>query len=437
MSRTILLAPHEDGLGASAWAARIARELLRRHDHPIAKIRILVSSEALEAFHRDKYGSAPVEIVRLEEVRRPLRLVKNQGGVDVAATVESALTGYAASHQEYDRATAARGILEDADLLVDIGVPQLTRLVTEENRQRLASGRRPLAAVTLQDHSWSLTLREMASAAGLLTEPVAAALRVLQDDEVRAPQTVLFPEPITPAIFQRHWRDVLGVSVLALPGVLGGPRWTERWAGEACPRTVRALLGIRDELPALFISGGGTSVWDDTLTALLDDYVAHPPRYHVVVFSPAEARRRGVRLAAQPAPCGSIECARHPACERLIFLGRVAGETHHPLFAAFDLVLTRAGGGTVNDAIAFRVPLMLIEEPGHWQVEQIRMACRTMGICRTATLEGFRLAGRRLVETPTGELIRMEEERAAMRNIPNHAEVWLIERLLEAATGRG
>jgi len=36
------------------------------------------------------------------------------------------------------------------------------------------------------------------------------------------------------------------------------------------------------------------------------------------------------------------------------------------------LIVTRAGGATVNDAIARRIPLVFVSEQGHWQVEAIR-----------------------------------------------------------------
>ena len=39
------------------------------------------------------------------------------------------------------------------------------------------------------------------------------------------------------------------------------------------------------------------------------------------------------------------------------------------LFSAFDGVLTRAGGGTVNDALAHGVPMFLVEEGNMWQVQ--------------------------------------------------------------------
>jgi UDP-N-acetylglucosamine:LPS N-acetylglucosamine transferase len=42
------------------------------------------------------------------------------------------------------------------------------------------------------------------------------------------------------------------------------------------------------------------------------------------------------------------------------------------LFSAFDAVLTRAGGGTVNDALAHRVPLLLVEEKHMWQALQLK-----------------------------------------------------------------
>ena len=115
---------------------------------------------------------------------------------------------------------------------------------------------------------------------------------------------------------------------------------------------------------------------------------------------------------------------------KLIFIGQVEAETHHVLFPAFDVVLTRAGGGTVNDAIACRVPLVLVEEPGMWQVEQIRQSCVALQIAESVTLEEFKLRGRDCVETDDGQLKRLKEQQERMQRIPNHGEVWLCQELL-------
>ncbi len=428
MGLRICLAPNEDGLGTSAWTVRLAKELLRQAGRRIELIQVVTASARLAEFHSDKYGDPRVEIVRLDQVRYPLLLVKKSGGVDVPATLAAVRRHYRASRRAYLKALRARGVLSGAHLAVELGVPQLAAAVWQENVRRLVGPRRPLECVTVCDHAWSHTLRWMARKAGLLSKPLAIVLEQMRCDEMRSWSTRLFPQPITPAGYERYWQRERPLRLPAgrLPGVLGGPRAARAWAGGPARAVVRGLLGVEGDLPVLHISGGGTAVWDTLLTGLVDDYLRRPPRYHVALFCPAEAQRRGIRMSMRRLGSCALEAGSHPACPRLTFLGRIPGETHHVLFAGFDAVLTRAGGGTVNDAIAFRVPLLLIEESDHWQVERIRRAARRMGICRSATLERFRRRGRALWETPQGELLKLKDERRAMRAIPNHAEVALV-----------
>jgi len=438
MGLRICLAPNEDGLGTSAWTVRLVKELLRQGGARIELVEVVTASRSLAEFHADKYGDPRVQIVRLEEVRYPLRLVKKRGGVDVAATLARLRRHYQASRRAYLEALRARGILSRAHLAVELGVPQVGAALWEENRRRLGAGQPRLQSTTVCDHAWHHTLRQMARAAGLLSGPLAAVLERMRCDGTRSGATHLFPEPITPAGYERHWeRRPLRLPVRRLRGVLGGPRAAQAWAGGPARAAVRSLLGIEDDLPVLYVSGGGTAVWDKLLTGLVNDYLRRPPRYHVALFCPAEAQRRGIRMSLRRVGSCALEAGLHPACPQLTFLGRVPGETHHVLFAGFDAALTRAGGGTVNDAVAFRVPLVLIEEKNHWQVEQIRRACRRMGLCRSATLEQFRRRGRALWETPQGELLDLGEERRAMRAIPNHAEVALVRDWLRNLGGLG
>jgi hypothetical protein len=218
--------------------------------------------------------------------------------------------------------------------------------------------------------------------------------------------------------------------------VLGGPEATRAWGGGEPRAAVRRLLGIEDELPVLYLSGGGTGVWDDALSDLLSDYIARPPRYWVVAFNPVEAEKRGIRMSWKQSCQAQVACGSDRGAPRVIFLGDVRGETHHVLFTGFDLVCTRAGGGTVNDALAFRVPLVLVEEPGHVQVEQIRRSAEHLGLCRGVAWEEFRRHGRSLLEDDRGDLIRLPDVAAAAR-IPRHAEDHLARRLLELARESG
>ena len=69
---------------------------------------------------------------------------------------------------------------------------------------------------------------------------------------------------------------------------------------------------------------------------------------------------------------------RHASCLVGFHLRRCMRPTLHTqvLFSAFDAVLTRAGGGTVNDALAHRVPLLLVEEKHMWQALPLRPPAR-------------------------------------------------------------
>ncbi|MCS7315274.1 MAG: hypothetical protein RMI94_06360 [Bryobacterales bacterium] len=424
MGLRILVAPNEDGLGTSAWTVRLVKGLLRAGAETIEAIRVPVASGRLANFHRGKYPGLPVEIMRLEGVRHPLRLVKQAGGVDIPATLAWCVLDYERSREEYRQALRACRALDGADLLVDWGVPQMLRAAHDE-AGRCGRRGRPLC-VTVSDHAWSETLALMAHAAKLLGDRVVRGLQTMRADEALTDCVFTFPPPITPAERENYWRQTLHRPVERLPGVFGGHEVARRWAGgEPRPR-IRRMLGIPEDAAVLHLTGGGTPVWDRLLTSLLDEYAARPPSYYVVVFSPGERQRRGVRLGWS----GGVQIGRDPGAPRVIHLGDVAGETHHVLFAAFDLVCTRAGGGTVSDALAFGVPLLLVEETGHPQVEAIRESCANMGLARSVGLEEFLRSPRAQLEGRTGEL---RAQPAPRMGVGCHAEEDLAARLLTLA----
>ena len=195
----------------------------------------------------------------------------------------------------------------------------------------------------------------------------------------------------------------------------------------------KQILGIDTDEPVLFISGGGTAVWDEVLSNMLNDYESKAPNYNVVIFNPTEAGKRGIKLKPETISLNgtqsTIQRTKWNRCNQVTFIERLERETHHVLFAAFDLVLTRAGGGTVNNAIAFRVPLVLVEEPGMWQVEQIRRSCLDMGLAEGVSLNDFMQNSRQSVEDSNGELRKLQSQQRNMQKIPNHGEFWLSRHL--------
>jgi hypothetical protein len=454
---TIIIAPNEDGFGTSAWAVRLVKELALQGGGCISKIKIVVATHKLENFHKGRYSNLPVDVrvARLNQGANRIELTKNKdGSVDISSSIRQAVLTYAESRAEYASELMRHGILKSADLVIDFGVPQMVRAVYKENLLRASGPSSPVIGVTVLDHVWSLSLRKIIlsdPSLGRLTENIENALVDIRNDEALTQETFLFAEPISQPDYYEYWRGTLGRVPKVIAGGFGGPLCTLEYvkdsesaqlrsqcqSSEECPpkayekarRYAKQILGINNDHPTLFVSGGGTCVWDEVLKKLIDDYESSVPAYNTVVYSPAEVERRGISLGRQ----GRVEKGILGNEERLIFIGQTVGETHHVLFPAFDLVLTRAGGGTVNDALACGVPLMLVEEPGMWQVEQIRQSCLRMQVAKGVRLEVFKESPRACVESQKGELNKLEAQRAKVLALPNHREIWLVRELMKLA----
>ncbi len=424
MKKCVLVAPNEDGFGTSAWAAGLVRALARRPE--VAEVRVVVATAQRFRFHQHLYDDlANVRVAQLPLSRVPMQVAKRDGQVDKWRTIAEGILPYTAVAQEYAHQLTQQQLLHGVDLVVDLGVPALVRAASKLN----------LPTVTLFDHAWSLTLAHIAG--DLLPPAGQAQLAAMAADEALTDEVLLFADPIAPPPVYAYWQQVLARPLTTIPGVLGGPGRTLALVGTpghdaaAARPAARQLLGLGVE-PVVFISGGGTAVWHHVMGQLLDSYLAAPPPYRVVLYNPAEAQKRGVRLreTAVSFPQRTVHISRGQLGP-LIFIGSLRGETHHALFAAFDLVVTRAGGGTVSDAIAHRVPLLLVEEPGMWQVEQIRQACLQLGLAKSTTLTDFQSKGRAIMENVHHHLRSLAPQKQAMATIPQHIEGWLVARLLQ------
>ncbi len=455
----ILLAPNEDGFGTSAWAVRLAKSLLRRAGGCLDRVVVAVSSRRLAAFLENALaGYAGIEVFPLEGVTERIELVKSRGGVDIERSLARGAFAYPASVGQVRTALEREELLQGLDLVVEFGVPQvLGALRGRSERGRPATAGRGIRAVTVFDHLWSRTLEELArsvrlSGAGL--QKLAAGLARIREDESLTDEVFLLPDPVSPPWVARAWLTLLGRPAQVLNGFPGGPLCTLEFVGDPafggfrqavesgapCPDEARSraraharkLLGIGDGSPVLYISGGGTGVWDDLLAGWLDAYVQDPPCYSVVVYAPKEARRRRVTVSWH----GNVLRSQWKPGQKVVFLDSVRGDTHHVLFPGFDLALTRAGGGTVADCLACGVPMVLVEEPGMWQVEQIRQRCHELGLARLVSLDTFRAHPRTCVESGRGHLVDLEAERERILCLPNHGEIRLAETLMNSLTSR-
>ncbi|MEZ5403279.1 MAG: glycosyltransferase [Bryobacteraceae bacterium] len=373
----VLIAPNEDGLGTAAWAVGLGRAFATM---PAVRVRVVAVKASTAAFLARSLEGSGVEVSRLEGVEGWIELVKRRGAVDVPAS-RARLDRYSTYRTTYARAAAP--YVAGADLVIEMGVPPLAASAT---------------VVTVLDHAWSVTMREIAGE--------HRALADIENDERRTRSVFLFPAPITGGEFERYWRGT-GADVTVLTGVFGG--------GEpGIRKAVRRTLEIPSRARCVFVSGGGSGVWNGVLRRLVAASVNATDRY-TVVHAPGEAAHHGLRMRKTQAAGGWS--VAHCSLGRVIFIGHLHGATHSAITAAADLMVTRAGGGTVNDAIAHRVPLLLMDEPGHWQVERIRQQAEAAGIARTLPLTLFRRQPGRIAH-----LSRFSRERQRMASFATGGE---------------
>ena len=331
----VCVAANEDGFGPSAFAFYVVRALLRlRHFH------IVLLNHDAAAFNQALYASEKrVSVVPIHSL---IKLAKSGGSVDVAAT-QASLEDYAAQRQQYR--DAVRSYLERASVAIDVGVPLFVRAAYDLGIEH---------RITLMDHSWAVTLRALG------IDDIASAI---EEDERRATDVFLFDSYLTPAPFREYWQRIAQPRIL--PGVLGGGVERRR----ALARLNRQLRGqepIAAGQPLVLISPGGTDAWREVLPRLISDLLTLPARVRtfVPVFS---------------APMVSPELKEAMRASAWIrWFEPIKGSTQQVVLPAFSAIVSRAGGGIVNDALATRTPLVCVEEH-QWQVELIRQALLERG----------------------------------------------------------
>jgi hypothetical protein len=264
--------------------------------------------------------------------------------------------------------------------------------------------------LTLMDHSWAVTLR----ATGI--DDVAEAI---EEDEQRGTSVYLFDSYLTPPPFREHWQRL--VEPRTLNGVLGGRVDRRR----ALPRLNRQLVGQtpieEGHQPLVLIAPGGTTAWRDVLPPLIDDLL------HLPV-----ARRSFVPVFSAPAVSDQLK-ERMRASGWVRWFDFVRGSTQQVIMPAFSVIVSRAGGGTVNDALATRTPLVCVEEH-QWQVELIRQQLLARGFIPDLP----EAAWSRFSAEPRRCLLRLIE--AGLNHqapaVPRHAEEAVVAGILSSLAER-
>jgi hypothetical protein len=403
----IALVPNDDGYGPSALGFYVAKAMLRQGVSLVIRNESALTLNA--SFYKDEIRDGKVS---LEATFGGIRLRKNEEGVDIPASLQD-IRSYPALSAEYV-------LPENVDGVVDIGTPCAARAA------RLAS--KP--AITVFDHSWAKTYEMLLEefTAGVLgpttsalpgiealaDDEVGKAINEIKKDESSAQAVFLFAEFMAPRPYQEYWKS-LRVKIEPIGGVFGGPAVSAKEA--------RSRMGIPGGAPArtVYLLGGGTPVWDAKLPEIILQLKEKSLPYNVVVFDRNAKPNQYLRVGHNVFKGGVID-----------------GATVQGLLPGIDLVITRAGGGIVNDATACRVPFVCVEEPNHLQVEMIRRNCEKKGLTRTIHIDEFR-------ERPIGEIVERELGNQAgntailkaMQTIRNGMEETVAARIIQLCSPGG
>jgi len=412
----ILAVPNEDGFGPSALLSYVVKELLAQRPGSRATIWNRSRAGYNRSLYRDLIAAGRVNV---EPACNLIQLAKDAstGKVSIAGTL--ALIGdYRATSDRYG--AAARSA--DFDLVVEFGVPAAARW----------AAKRGLPCVSIFDHTWGRTLEMIFDDTNA---PVTARQRAqwralvaaVRRDESFARKLFLFPQFISPPLFRAHWRSVAPrAAVRRFSGVLGG---TASW-GE---RQAREYLGLTAPGRIVMIQGGDTPAWDALLQRLVPAFLdasaeLNARRLNVAFYIPR-------RIAGRGAVARLNDPAVARRCPRVRAFAPVPGGTTQEMFPFVDLLVTRAGGGTVNDAVACRTPFVCVRERSQSQVEATLAACVRRGLTRVVDSAALEADSLRAI---LAEVDRARDNRkmaAVMREIPNHAEKALARKVLRDLVG--
>jgi hypothetical protein len=407
----ILAVPNEDGFGPSALLSYVVKELFSQHPDS----RVTVWNEARADYNRSLYRDLiAAGRVSVKPVNNLIQLAKDAstGEVSIAGTL--ALIGdYRAASGRYAAGVRPKSF----DLVVEFGVPAVARWAAKHK----------LPCVSIGDHVWGQTLEMIhAAAAAPPTARQRAQWRKLvaaiRRDEAFTRKLFLFPEFISPPLFRAHWRSVAPRAVVRrFSGVLGGAAsWSERQA--------RKYLDLTKPGRIVMIQGGDTPAWDALLQRLVPVFLdagaeLETRRLNVAFYIPR-------RLAGH----GVVVQLRDPAvarrCPRVRAFAPVPGGTTQGLFPFVNLLVTRAGGGTVNDAIACRTPFVCVREHSQSQVEATLAACLRRGLTRVLDEAALEADPLRAILAEAGRARDNRKLIAAMRKVPNHMEKMLAKEIL-------
>jgi hypothetical protein len=407
----IKLVPNEDGLGPSVAVYYLTKGLAEVGKELGLQLSLVVQNKRGYRLSKELYEKLSKDLgisVTLLPKAGVIQLGKKEdGSLDFKKTREN-LLGYEDSSQRY----ADEEDLTAYDAVVSFGSPEILLAAYQTGKNQ---GRK-IWTFEVFDHSWSLTFEKILKSLeaekelGLKFDDDAEAqkaVKVIEQHEGAADKVYLFPEFLTAAEYYCHWKKVVGPSktkdVKRFHGVLGGYRDAEREQERQKQRRELSekleLSGLDENSKIVVIQAGGTPVWDNFLAQIIGECV-RLDSLDILRFFALFSEQRVVDLLrperTQKMSAEAYEQLRDlteeqiPNTKRVRLLPNKKFPDWQEVYVAVDLIFSRAGGITVQDAVACRAPVVCVEEPGQWQTEKIRETCRVHGIAQTVWYTAFR-----------------------------------------------
>ena len=477
----VKMVPNEDGLGPSTALLYVARGLQTVASGKGIRLEFVVQNQTKAEFNAEQYGGLGHSVVGVdtEPLHSVIELVKDGERVVPLDTAERLLDypWKAKAYERFDALTFGPNKAESAlDAVICMGTPVAHRAACE----------RGVPVIEVFDHCWPISLERIMEDdkkihpddwrtrkikdvmvaderfaekrweeewRGRLVRDVLATdiiPAITRDDKLldkKVHHVFMFPEPLAPGEFLCKWQSLAPGRVSTIGGVLGGWEDKERESVRAEARgqltdKLKWKASNVENARIILVQGGGTPTWDRFLIQMVGQCIDWSGRLGDTLFlfpgravelalkskysDRATARERGWEQFEQ-----LEESVRESGNARLIT--GTAGKDFadfQKFYLVSDLVFSRPGGITVQDAIACRTPIVCAAEPGHWQTEKIRQHCELYGILRPVKFEAFEAGGIGLVIDQYGR--RQDNSRMVevMRTIANRQEYKLAEEIL-------
>ncbi len=254
--------------------------------------------------------------------------------------------------------------------------------------------------------------------------------------------------------------------------------WDSKFFGSPSPDF--HLKRFRDA-PVVVVQGGATDVWNTYIAKLIESLVqaeedgdldycvlfAHVPAataygQYCLARKPKEKKSFQLRKGTYPGRTyndilqlemgnGKSQAEAEKIAEKniMIPLGeerlkehlkkstkiRTLPDKYFPFFQevywAANMIYSRGGGVTANDAVATLTPLTIVEEVGQWQTEQIRELFRLSGFSHTVSYGTFLEGEYGIIRMYLLKTADNQEIVSKMACHPSHQELWLARQIID------